>query len=808
MNGMQQGGARVSASTDSAKTSDKSSKLVTVSIDDLKSKTLKAIKSLGHSSEDSQILLDVMMYAQLRGNNQGIIKVVSNGVNRDPKARPIAVEHETRLSARLDGGGNPGMVVVHRAVELAVDKAARNGFGIVGTHGTCTSTGALGYYCNKIASRGLVALVLAQSPEFVAPYGAAQAIFGTNPIAFGIPKPQGGALVMDMATSAYTLFGLHEAKTAGRDIPYGVAQDASGAITTDPAAALNGGAIRVFDGSYKGSNLSLMVEILAGPLVGAAVADKLEERNWGNLVIVIDPDMLGIADFQQRVQRVLDRVKGAAKLPGVTEITLPGENGDRLARSYEAAGSLPVEAKMWTKIEEMAAAYDAAQASGLSSRAGAAGAGLKMSTRLVHPPDEILKDPYGATNPPLYQTATFAQPSATEFGDYDYTRSGNPTRAILEVQMAQLDGGVRGFAYASGMAALTAVTRLVKSGQTILAGDDIYGGTSRLLMRILPKQGIQVVNTDMSDTGAALRCLRELKDVRLVILESPTNPRLQITDIAAITKAAHEVGALVVVDNSVMAPVFQQPLALGADIVMTSSTKFISGQSDHTGGILTVRDPALADELYLHQNAEGSHLGPFDCWLALRGIKTMALRMEKQQANAQKMAEWLAAHPLVKRVNYPGLPSHPGYALHQRQATGAGSILSFTTDNLELSKHVVENTQLFKITVSFGNVTSLISLPCFMSHASIPAEVRKARGLPDDLVRISVGIEDAEDLLADLDAAFNGWAAAEGVDIAALRQAKGSLNGRIADLSNAPRDQLLARLAALEDFYEAHGKVR
>ena len=393
-----------------------------------------------------------------------------------------------------------------------------------------------------------------------------------------------------------------------------------------------------------------------------------------------------------------------------------------------------------------------------AAAAGGNGAGDKpwrMATRILHGP-KSLEDPYAAVSPPLYQTATFDQPSATTFGPYDYTRSGNPTRQMLEEQVAAVDGATRGFAFASGMAALTAVTRLVRAGERVVAGNDIYGGTSRLLAQVLPKQGIKVTNVDMTDLAAVERACGS-GDVKLVLVESPTNPRMEICDIKAIADVAHAAGALVCTDNSIMVH-FQDVFALGADINMISATKFIAGHSDVTGGILTCRDPELADELYFHQNAEGGGLGPFDCWLALRGLKTMALRMDKQAANAQLLAEYLEQCPLVKKVNYAGLPGHRDHALHVRQATSGGSLLSFETGNLEASKAIVTDTELYKITVSFGSVGSSISLPCYMSHASIPAEVRAARGLPDDLVRISVGIEDPRDLISDLECALGNAA--------------------------------------------------
>jgi len=602
----------------------------------------------------------------------------------------------------------------------------------------------------QIAQRGLIAVVLAQSPEYVAPHGAAVALYGTNPIAVGIPSAGDAPLVLDMATSAYSWWGVMECATAGRPLPAGVAQDADGAPTVDPQAVLSGGALLSFDRSHKGSALGLIVELLAGPLAGAAVKDKAAARNWGNLVLAVDPALLGSAEeFRNRVADVLARVKAAPCLPGVRHIALPGERGDTLAADRLAQDRVPMEGNLWAALEELAAQSDDASAPPPHARGislplpAAATASLgpgtwKLATLLVHSQVHNA-DPYASVTPPLYQTATFEQPSATTFGPYDYTRSGNPTRTLLEGQMAELEGAHRAFAFTSGMAALTAVTRLVRSGQRVLSGDDIYGGTSRLLSQVLPKLGIAVTHVDMTDLAAVQQAMTD--DVRLVMIESPTNPRLRITDIRGVCAAAKAVGALVCVDNSIMAAMYQSPLALGADICMTSATKFIGGHSDLMAGILAVKGADIASELYFHQNAEGTALAPFDCWLTLRGVKTMALRMGAAQENATALARFLAAHPLVRRVNFPGLPGHPGAALHASQASGAGSILSFETGNLEVSRRIVERTKLFKVTVSFGGCSSLISLPCFMSHASIPADVRAARGLPDDLVRISAGIE-------------------------------------------------------------------
>ena len=357
---------------------------------------------------------------------------------------------------------------------------------------------------------------------------------------------------------------------------------------------------------------------------------------------------------------------------------------------------------------------------------------------------------------------------------------------------------MRGLAFTSGMAALAACLRLAPAGSHVVAGDDLYGGTSRLLARVAPDCGLEVTLVDTSgDVGAFEAALRPGKTA-LVLLESPTNPRMRVADIRALTAAARAAGAISVLDNSIMTPVHQVPLALGADVSMMSATKFVGGHSDVTAGLLAVADAALGERLAFYQNAEGAGLSPFDSWLCLRGLKTMALRVDAAAANAATLAAFLDGHPLVTSVNYPGLPSHPGSSTHARQASSAGALLSFTTGNVALSSAVVEATRLFNVAVSFGSVASQISLPCYMSHASIPAADRAARGLSDDLVRISAGVEAAGDLVRDLETAFASAAASVGLP----PPPPGRGDAILAAAANPPEVALGARVAALEGELE------
>lgn len=377
---------------------------------------------------------------------------------------------------------------------------------------------------------------------------------------------------------------------------------------------------------------------------------------------------------------------------------------------------------------------------------------MKAATRCVHFRADVNEDPFGALVPPIYQTATFRQPTATEFGEYDYTRSGNPTRTILERQLANLEGGKHACAFASGMAALTALTRLLNPGDEVIAGNDLYGGTVRLFDQVLSRQGIPIHYVDTTDLRAVQRKLSA--HTKLVLVETPSNPLLQISDIRALANLAHAVNAVLAVDNSMLSPCLQQPLTLGADVVVHSATKFLCGHSDVTAGALITNREVLHGRFAFQQNAEGAGLSPFESWLLLRGTKTLTLRVERQNASAQAIAERLTCFPGVKQVYYPGLTSHEGHKLNLSQAKGSGAVVTFTTEDPQLSIRIVEATRLFQIAVSFGSVNSTISLPCRMSHASIPLELRGELAPSPDLIRLSVGIEDVDDLIDDLEQAF------------------------------------------------------
>jgi cystathionine gamma-lyase len=375
-----------------------------------------------------------------------------------------------------------------------------------------------------------------------------------------------------------------------------------------------------------------------------------------------------------------------------------------------------------------------------------------FATRAIHagqPPDPAT----GAVVVPIYQTSTYAQDALGKHRGYEYSRTGNPTRAALETCIAALEGGAHGLAFASGMAAEAAIMQLLKPGDHTVAVDDLYGGSYRLFRRVLEPMGLTFSLVDGSDLTAVEKSLTDR--TRIVWVESPTNPLLKLVDIEAVSKLAHARQALLVVDNTFMSPYFQRPLSLGADIVVHSATKYLGGHSDVIGGTLVVNRDDLFERLSFLQNAVGGVPGPMDAWLVLRGIKTLAIRMREHEHNARQVAAFLVDHPKVARVFYPGLADHPQRELARRQMSGFGGMISFEVKGgLEPARRVVERTRLFTLAESLGGVESLIELPAAMTHASIPAETRRAHGVTDGLVRASVGIEDVADLISDLDRAL------------------------------------------------------
>jgi cystathionine beta-lyase/cystathionine gamma-synthase len=378
---------------------------------------------------------------------------------------------------------------------------------------------------------------------------------------------------------------------------------------------------------------------------------------------------------------------------------------------------------------------------------------MQFRTRAIHVGQE--RDPAtGAVVPPLHLASTFVQPDASMSTAYDYARTGSPTRHAFERTLADLDGGVRGLAFASGMAATHCVTQLLSPGDRIVTGTDIYGGTWRLFNRVLAAQGIVVTAVDTSDTAAVAAAV--VPGTKLVWIESPGNPLLSITDIAACAEIAHAAGALLACDATLATPALTRPLAHGADIVMHSATKSIGGHSDLLGGALVVRDAELGTRLHWLQNATGAVMGPLESFLCSRGLKTLELRVQAQSATALALAEWLTGQPRVRRVLYPGLAAHPGHALAARQMTGGfGTIVSFEIDGTaEQARRVVESTRLFQLAVSLGAVESLIELPALMSHGSYDPAARQAVGIADGLIRLAVGLEAFADLRDDLASAL------------------------------------------------------
>lgn len=376
---------------------------------------------------------------------------------------------------------------------------------------------------------------------------------------------------------------------------------------------------------------------------------------------------------------------------------------------------------------------------------------MKFATTILHTGTEL--DPRtGAVSVPIYQVSTFAQPSIDEPREYDYARSGNPTRRALEDALAVLEGGCRGFAFASGMAAMSAVLLLFSAGDHLIVSEDVYGGTFRVLSKVFSRLGIRASFADTTDLDRISREI--LPNTRGLILETPSNPLLKITDLAGASALARERGLLTIVDNTFMSPYLQRPLELGADIVVHSATKYLAGHSDVIAGAVVVRNPELAEEIGFLQNAVGAVLGPQDCWLTMRGLKTLKVRMDQHQAGAIRIARWLSEQPEVERVFYPGLAGHPGHQLHQKQALGSGGILSFRVREPALARRILNGVKIPVLAVSLGAVESIISFPATMSHASMPPERRQELGITDTLIRLSVGLEDPEDLIEDFRSAM------------------------------------------------------
>ena len=355
----------------------------------------------------------------------------------------------------------------------------------------------------------------------------------------------------------------------------------------------------------------------------------------------------------------------------------------------------------------------------------------------------------GAISVPIYQTASFGHPGLGQSTGFDYSRTSNPTRLVLEETLAKADGGHKGFAFASGLAAIDTLLHLVRPGDRIGVTEVLYGGTFRLFEKVFQPFGIEAIYVDTSDLAAVQRALT-LAGVKAVFVESPTNPLLKIADIRAIAKAARALGLLTIVDNTFLTPVFQQPLAQGADLVVYSATKYLAGHNDVVAGMIVTGSPALSERIGFYQNAIGGVLGPQDSWLTLRGLKTLPLRVKKQQENACGIADWLATHPRVRRVYFPGLPDHPGRSVLDREHSGYGGMISFEVDVAVRIPSILSGVKIFTFAESLGGVESLITYPSMQTHADLDAAVRARLGINDRLLRLSIGIEDRDELIEDL----------------------------------------------------------
>ncbi len=376
---------------------------------------------------------------------------------------------------------------------------------------------------------------------------------------------------------------------------------------------------------------------------------------------------------------------------------------------------------------------------------------MGFSTDCIHAGQE--PEPVtGAVTFPIFQTSTYVQPRLGEHKGYEYARTKNPTRSVLEANLAALERGKHGHCFASGMSAIDVVFRLLAKGDHVVAGENMYGGSYRLFSKVLEKFGLEFSYVDTSKVDAVRAAIRPA--TKIVFLETPTNPMMTLTDIPACAEVAHKAGAMVVVDNTFCSPYLQRPIELGADVVVHSTTKFLNGHSDSVGGAVISNSDELAEKIGFLQNAVGAILSPFDSWLVLRGIKTLAVRMKRHEENGMAMANYLAHHPKVKKLYYPGLPDHPQHALAKRQMSGFGAMISFELGSYENAKKFLDRVRLCSLGESLGGVETLISHPETMTHASVPVAERQRLGITPGLVRISVGIEDVEDLIADVENAF------------------------------------------------------
>ena len=374
-----------------------------------------------------------------------------------------------------------------------------------------------------------------------------------------------------------------------------------------------------------------------------------------------------------------------------------------------------------------------------------------FSTRAIHAgqsPDPTT----GSVTVPIYQTSTYVQDELGQHKGYEYARVQNPTREALEENVAALENGLAGHAFASGMAAISTLLTLTRTGDHVVCSQNVYGGTYRFFSQILERYGLRFSWIDSTDLDAVERAMTE--ETRLVYVETPTNPMMEITDIAAVADIAHQRGAVLAVDNTFLSPRFQRPLELGADIVIHSTTKFLNGHSDSIGGILVSSRAKDAEWFAFVQKSVGAILSPFDCFLVMRGLKTLAVRMDRHESSGRSVAEFLNGHASVKRVLYPGLPNHPGYEVQSRQASGYGALITFDVGSYAAAKNLLDNLEVMSLAESLGGVETLISHPASMTHASVPPDKREELGITAGMVRVSVGLEDVEDLVADLDSAL------------------------------------------------------